>query len=86
MKKKIIILRNIDKHIGKLKKDTCYNVKILKTGIVGGFERYPQDNTMEGCLEWSVLVEFESGEITSFILDYDICILTAEQSKTEDYE
>lgn len=47
-------------------------VKVLSIGYSGGFERYPQDNTMDGDIHPSVIVEFEDGYVHSFELDYQI--------------
>lgn len=49
-----------------------YDVKIINIGIVGGFERYSEDGTMEGDLHFSALCEMENGHIIPFDVDYEI--------------
>ena len=51
---------------------TTREVTVLTIGYSGGFERYPQDNTMDGEYHPSVIVEFEDGYVHSFELDYQI--------------
>ena len=41
-------------------------------GIVGGFERYGEDETMDGDLHWSALCEFYNGDIIPLEIGYDI--------------
>ena len=74
MKKSVTFLRDVDKHGITATIGTTFDVAIISMGIVGGFERYNSDNTMEGELCWSALVEFESGNIVPLQIDYDVKI------------
>jgi hypothetical protein len=73
--KQIVITKDFNKHGIDFKKDCIYDVKVIQYGVTGGFNRYPQDNTMDGDLHWEALVEFDSGRIIPFEIGYEIIII-----------
>ena len=71
MKKVIKFVNNVGVH----KVNDEANVIIHQFGVIGAFDRYPQDNTMDGSLNWSALVEFNDGRIVPFEIDWEIIII-----------
>ncbi|MDR1221442.1 MAG: hypothetical protein LBL07_01000 [Tannerella sp.] len=74
-RKEIRILRDFEKSGLTFKSGEKFEVEILHIGMAGGFDRHPEDNTMEGCLYPAAIVEFENGKIMAFEIDFNIHIV-----------
>lgn len=70
----ITILKDIYRDGCQFTKDELLPVTLHYMGIVGGFDRYPQDNTMEGNLDLICVVELPTGRVLKFELQYEISL------------
>ena len=74
--KEIKIIRDITTPSGlKFNMGDHFTVNLLKIGFCGGFDRYPEDNTMEGSIFPVAVVEFENGKIMYFEIEHHIHIV-----------
>jgi hypothetical protein len=80
-KKQIAFMRDVNKIIDyrnnkvKFQEGAVYEVEVIQYGITGGFNRYLEDNTMDGSLDWSALVEFDCGRVMAFEIGFEIQII-----------
>lgn len=74
MKYIIRFLRPVRRNTSKWnpKEEVIVELKLLQP--YGNIERHGEDSSMEGGIDTGVVVEFENGEVHTFILDYEVTL------------
>lgn len=68
----ILFLRKVETPDEVFLSRRAESVEVLSIGFSGRFDRYPQDNTMEGDIAPKCIVKLQDGHVHCFEIDYEV--------------